>query len=267
MQAALAFPADRAAGYDPAHIAASPLMRFSAVAMGGDALVPVFLAGQATVAGASSVKATSFGPAVSFASGANANIYPSYAGTETPTAITMAVIFTPASGATGYVIINCAGIGQANPITGIYLSTLAVNLIIQNSVRGPTFTLTAGVPCFLVVSTYNLAGANTVVAAAVNLLTGQTTTGVSGPFPTTIQATTTATYAVGDSASGINSAPMSVNAAMYSIAYTPLAVMLAWAQDPWAFWYPRSDDFINSLLVQAPAVVSSGAQARAMVMA
>jgi hypothetical protein len=241
----LAFPAGLAPGYDQTHIAATPLMRFSAVAMGSGALIPVFKAGQTTVAGSSSASATRFGPAVTFAAGNNANTYPAYAGTESPSAFTMAVIFTPVAGTTGYVIQNCSGVSQGTPITGIYLSSLTVNAIVDNGVQGPTFTLTGGVPYFLAMSSVN--GSSLVKGVATNLLTGQILTGSAASGP--IQTTTSASYCVGDSASGIGSAAMSVNAAMYSVAYMPPAALLAWAQDPWSFWYPKASDSVFSLLI------------------
>jgi hypothetical protein len=102
-----------------------------------------------------------------------------------------------------------------------------------NSTDFPNF-VTVGVPYFIVVS---------VVSGRVNLLSLNLNT---GQIKTATQTGNAYTAAAGNGTMGIGVnhenayvAVGNIAAVMYSGTFLTLPQMTQWAQDPWAFWYPR----------------------------
>lgn len=83
----------------------------------------------------------------------------------------------------------------------------------------------------------------------VRLSTGQVwyLTGHAG-FSTPATITGTGNYVVGNRDTTVNrQALANIAATMRSNVYLPLPQMLAWAQDPWSFWYPQKFDLLMAL--------------------
>jgi hypothetical protein len=116
-----------------------------------------------------------------------------------------------------------------------------------------TFTLSVGVPYFVVVTALGNATASSGIINffAENLNTGQvssnTITGVNFNLLNTVP-----TIDVGsDGTAGFSNC--TIAAIMYSQNYMSMKQVVQWAQDPWSFWYPQKFDF--GLMFKTPTAV------------
>jgi hypothetical protein len=237
-------------GFDPSHIAAKNVW-VSVVSAGGN-LVNLLKAGVPTVAGSpTGVMDGAIGRATNFNTTTSAITVPSY--TTTPPAVTFAGIFRTGTLATFNPVLatgsNTAGFA-------LYLSRsgqVAIDCYGGGTVYGPAGSLANNTPYFIAGS-FNL---TTLVGnfVVVNLLTG-----AIKPYTSTINPTPVNTYngSFNIGSFGGNNAGSSIAAAMHSTQFLSLRELLQWAQDPWSFWYPRSNrlDFTSFLKGAAPAGIS-----------
>ncbi len=102
-------------------------------------------------------------------------------------------------------------------------------------------TLSTNVPYFIGVSCRS--GSQNFVV--VNLATGQVQTATT----TTVRAFSAATgYTIGGLSGGSKQADATIMAAMHSVSYLSLPELLAWAADPWAFWYPAETSAFDQII-------------------
>jgi hypothetical protein len=232
----------RRPGFDPSHPAAQNI-RYSGVANGAN-FISLLNGKPGTPSISGSVLDGQIGPAATIATttGGGNNITVAGGGSA-PSVATIACIFK----------FNGTSAGNYQGLLGTFASGFGWWIGIENAVQNITvssggtssttaFTpvLSVGVPYFVAVSS-SLTGGNLVV---VNLATGaiqsQTVTygsslsAAGGEAPYVLG--TTFTFAAANGLDG------SMAAAMYSAQFMSLSQLQQWAQDPWAFWYPRTLD-------------------------
>ncbi len=243
----LEFPAYRAPGFDPTH-PASPGLFYSGIAVSGS-FVNLLTGAPASITGTVSAIMTPQGP-----------------GARCVTTLSGLVAATPASVAASAITFGAIITLTASIATGVFLQInggsssylYQASRVLFMAAGGSTFssgvTLALNVPYFVAVS-YNGSTARWVVA---NLNTGQIT-----------QATTSATHTIGTlggsttfvsgGTSGAYFMDGQINAGMCALNnWLSAAQLLAWAADPWAFWYP--DDDLDFRIV---GLTSGGAQSLA----
>jgi hypothetical protein len=229
-----AYPGTKA-GFNPAHpVAAS--CRFSGVSTGANFVD--LTTGKPGVASGSPVSVmTLMGQASTFSTTTN-NIQFSGKPTGVPPAYTLAciLIFTSVPSGTNYYFAtsnSAAGASLQSPSAG----NLAISI---SGATGfiSTIVPAANVPYFWAGSVLPGTGPNAIGNIILtNLQTGttlfqSTTNTISTPT------TDTGTCTVGNRGTGVGNLS-SMAAAMYTTGFTPMAQLLAFAQDPWAFWYPK----------------------------
>ena len=106
-----------------------------------------------------------------------------------------------------------------------------------------TIPAVAGTPYFVAISAYTSLKINFVVK---NLATGAVR---SNSISSNATSSVAGAYYIGNN-NGSQGALSLVAAAMTSYTYLSVAQLLAWADDPWSFWYPRNLDL--SFLLRAP---------------
>jgi hypothetical protein len=234
-----AFPAGQAPGYDQNHIAASPMMRASAVATPSGMLS--LFRGRATCSGAYIPRITSAGPGLLFYNGMSPYPYVDIAGlpSETPTALTFAAIYTPyQSAAYSKVVQNGTTSGNSLMVGAL---APAFNCASGNY-YATAVALSINVPYFLGLS----ATASNIYFVSTNLLTGQIKSSTfSGTY--TFTATGSNICQFGNQTTGNSSytANGTIHAGMFAASALSLQQLLAWAADPWSFWYPRRSRFLQ----------------------
>ena len=233
----LEFPSWRAPGFDPSHLAAGTTARMSCVASTGGAFINL-LNGQATTPTNGTPTSTIrgvIGPAVLDSASTVYNAI-SNSITETPVATTFGAIFIPTAASGNQTIVA----DQTSP-TGNY-SEFRLNGGVLSSGQGGGGGTSSGFPSvvanqpYFVACSLHSANQNFVL---VNLLTGQTwsaSTTTSRPF-----GSISGSYAVGGFSGASTQANAYIAAAMMSRAFLGADQLLAWAADPWAFWYPDDD--------------------------
>ncbi len=235
----LEFPQGRAAGFDPSHLAALNT-RISAVALPtGGAMQS--LAASAAPTASTGVNAptsviTGFGPGMNSASGTfSYNTFPNPV-VETPSAVTFAVIVTPLVGINSGGIIGNSGTSNTSPTSLLQWSGTSFQPAIRASAQiASSLALQLGHASLVVASLLSGTKVNFLV---VDLTTGQVTTH-STTTAVTIGTPATQSVAVGAlGAAGLATGGY-IHAAMYAVNnYLSMPQLIAWAQDPWGFWYP-----------------------------
>lgn len=235
----LAYPAGIPPGFDPNHLASTGKFVFSAVAQGGNLVSPKD--GKTGVLASTPVPAVYAinGPATVFDTSAD---YIEFSGMpqNSPTFSTIAGIiqFIGVPGAANQNIFY-----EDNTIAngvGVRLNTSAKWTFIMASVAAVASTFAsavAGVPYFYAISHANSSHVNFVVA---RLDSGQV-------YAETVSSASTAlTSSVASCRIGNNNASAFSNAGisckMFSRGYLSITELLAWAEDPWSFWYPNPGD-------------------------
>jgi hypothetical protein len=240
----LAFPAGRKPGFDPLH-PASQGMQYggSFIGAAGGFFVPLNTAAEAAgIAG--TVNQLPIGTAIGVATGGGQATSYFTMPSITPTAVTAAAIFmtTVASSATGYhTLIGSNAIGfYINNTTAPY----RIDLFTGSADTLTSALVSVNVPYFVSCSYTNGVG---MVGCLLNLNTGQLFTfNVSSAGNLSATATFLAVgndyKGSGGSSGGIGAAG-GVSHAMFSTANLALRQHIAWAADPYSFWYPDPYQF------------------------
>jgi hypothetical protein len=228
----LAFPAGRAPRFDPTHPASRGIWKFkglSAVAQGGSFVDLLGSSAPAATGSPALALLGGLGPAVSFPSTANYRYNTQITGL-TATAITYGVIGVYQTVGSGQQMMLANGTSQN--MFGINSSNLT---FYNGSFNSAVFTPAANAPYFFAMS----ALASTVVNfVALNLASGKLFSASVANANTIASTTTFVTIGNNSTLAGMQGAIAAV-AYAYNV-YLSLALLLAWAADPWSFWYPRS---------------------------
>ncbi|HEV2550801.1 MAG TPA: hypothetical protein VGU20_26045 [Stellaceae bacterium] len=254
----LLLPRDRLiypAGYAPGILSTHPAAlncRFSGVGLSNGNIVSLLRGAKAGAAdtGLPSPALTPIGPAPFF-EGSTTGL--SFSGNlaEALTTATFAAIFQLS--AIGVVNPFC---GTASTSNGAIFEILATNIPALfkgnvNHVAFPSLSLSAGVPYFLALSALS---STTYCCVLTNLLTGNIKS-QSNTVSSISASMGNATYLVGRLS---GSAVFHGNIAALSISATglDLSQLLAWAADPWSFWYPDySDDALQLYVGKASSII------------
>jgi hypothetical protein len=228
----LAYPAGRAAGFDPTHPAA-PGCVASVVASQGN-VINLLTGAKATLVGTpTAANLGGLGPCTGYiAAGSESTVsVPSVS----PSTLTQAAIFqVPAIGiAQGYQFIIAAqgnsgmfyvSAGTGTPTMGWFLGGNA----------GSGLTVPINTPVFIAAS-YNRV---TLFFVLVNLLTGAMQT--SSVAIATAPGANGGIVAFGNDPASSSASMLQGYLArgMYSLGYVPPRALIAWAYDPWLFWHP-----------------------------
>ena len=235
-QRGLGYPAGFLPGFDSSH-AASQSTKLSAIASGTTYIN--MLTGKSTaVSGAQTANMAFIGPSVSGAGGSSCNLFTSPFGTGTPTALTLALILIPVSSTTNVVIL----VG-ANDILEI------VSLVPEwaaSSTVSSGLSLVLNNPYFVAASALSGTTFNFVT---LNLLTGKLQS-ASVSSAATLGALA-ATWTIGGSV-GSTRVGSKIAACAVTFNYLSLTQLLAWAADPWSFWYPSPQPF-DFAMASAPS--------------
>lgn len=246
----LCYPAGYAPGVDPTHPAAAGL-RFSGVAMKNNFinLYKPLLKGAITATITGVINGT-IGPAVT---NPNTTGIIKFAGNSTvaPTTCTFgAIAFNGPNAANNWIYIG----NHTNNVTAPLMGCLGASFQLFADNGGASvdsgIPLAASEPVFVAAS-YSVAG------GAVNFVARNLRNGLLLASTKTNNFTAVAgdgIYCVNGDGSG-DTSDCTVAAAMYSLAALSPAQLLAWAADPWAFWYPDInfiDDFIVGSATPTP---------------
>lgn len=135
--------------------------------------------------------------------------------------------------------------------TGVLLSINSTGLLTisvpgRNGSLNTTPLLSAGVPYFVAASMVAVTGgaANIVV---VNLATGQVQSVVTTMNTLASLPAPNGTYFVGQRGAGSSALIGKLATVMFAPQFTSMAQLMAWAADPWSFWYPAKV-YLSSLL-------------------
>ena len=221
----LAFPGG-APGYNPAHLASGPKMRFSGVATNSGFVS--LLGGNVTSHGSMIYGSSQIGPIATFAA---AGAYQSIPGiNETPAAATSAIILYPTAspGVVSYFT------NDGNTAAGVvFQMNSLVTRIFTNSTAINGNTLTTNDPWFVVQSLY----AGIFVNVTRNLRTGKVATFTSSGN-VGITGSSSSSYDIGGNSGSGGALGFGMAAVMYSASGLSLNQCLEWIADPWSFWYP-----------------------------
>lgn len=245
----LAYPAGVAPGFDPTHPAAAASMGyghgFSGIASSGG-ITNILTGKSGTLVGAPTAKVLAMGPTINFGGGASTDAV-TFAGQSTinDTAITLAgiVVMDTNAGTTQSIIQNdfgsASGVGIRNNTGALqfYASSLGSNL-------SPFFCFVVGVPTFFAVSVSGSLG-------TANFLSKRLDTGAVLTSSTTLAYSITrapnGTYVVGNSTSANQGCGGSIGAVMFAPTFMSGQQLLKWADDPWSFWYPNANYFLQGI--------------------
>ena len=111
--------------------------------------------------------------------------------------------------------------------------------------------MVANVPYFAAVS----ANASTANYLLLRLDNGTLLTGTSGGAASTAP---NGTFVVGNDFSAGDGSTAFQTAAMASGVFLSMPALVAWAADPWSFWYPPGDDGLVSLIGMVAAAAGGG---------
>ena len=233
----LVYPAGRGPRFDSAHPAArgiSGIHGFSAVAT-SDGMVNLVTGsgGTPTLTGGAFFSTTRYGPALIWPTSTTGQSV-KFAGTLShDTAMTLGFIGTLTS--TSGWLISTDGVGaEGGQLRPSSTTALDFTMPAVASVNSGTMSVPSGDPLFVVASK----GPSSINFLCLDLQTGKVTTSAvaSVQIP---NAPTTAGMVVGSA--GVTGSPSGFcAAAMFSPIYLSMQLLLAWAADPWSFWYPRS---------------------------
>lgn len=244
----LAYPG-RAPGFDPGHIAVKgAICRFSAVARNGN-FHNLLNGKKGTLSGTPKRNVSGLiGESASFGNGNSDGITFSGQSVVNDTVLTLAGIFHVAADLGSYQCIFATG-GSG----GYYLYLLDTGTLGYYSGADQSSGLVpaANTPYFFAASINSTTKANFVLT---NLATGTITT--ASITPSFNGGAPNGTYVIGNQNLASNSLDGSVAAVAYvAKAFLSPAQLLAWAADPWAFWYPRTQ---SNLMFAGLGVSASG---------
>jgi len=150
---------------------------------------------------------------------------------ESPAAITIAVIFVPAAAFSGHNFLFSTVSGS---VTGTTVGFLSGQPEIYNNSSDHVFSsipaLSVGVPYFIVYSLGNI-GQNVIV---LNLYSGNIKT---QSLANTVPGTPGSTWSIGYNGDSDNAY---ISAVAYSVNGLSLIQILNWAKSPWDYWFPPS---------------------------
>ena len=235
----LAYPAGIAPGFDPTHVAAKGISAgrgFSGVSLGGN-FISLLNDARGTIVGSpTAVIDGTIGPATNCV----ASAWVQFAGQSTAVdaSATIGVIYTPTSvGSTQFLFESG---GTNNTGWGIFQNPQIV--LIAGSVNTQdvidTTAQVAGVPYFVGVS---MSGNSTLNAVIVNLQTWVIRSKSAALAFTSVAGN--GTYEVGGNTAFATASLAKISAVMYAPSFMSMSQLLAWASDPWSFWYPRKQTY------------------------
>lgn len=246
----IAYPGGRNPAFDPTHIAASPKVRYSGIAAPGGAFTNLLNGTSSTQVGAPTSVINSLGLTTATPSTTGVNVCNNVANAFTGaiTGFTSAAILSYSSvGASG--LLSIFDDNAANGNLFVYQNSAGHFLALLSSGTSTysVIQLAANTPYFVAVSANSSVG----VFVVVNLLTGAiqtaTVTQAIGFF------TPSSTWNIGGQSVSTGRGGSRIAAIMYSVATLSLQQLLAWAQNPWDFWYPPTAlDLIQSSLQTPP---------------
>lgn len=225
-------------GFDLSHVAAAGIVKnrgFSAVPLGGN-FVNLITGGVSAVdnSGGTAKLYGATGPIISMASN-QASHFTGQLSTTTPN-LTLAAIFQLTSVVSTQVLVSIGNSIRLHCSTG----PTFISMIYGGNISSG-YTQIANVPYFAACSLVASVVENFVIA---RLDTGQIYTATATPGA--VQSTNTTQYVANNASLSIGCT--GVAAAMFSPSYLTLGQLLEWAQDPWAFWYPRRSMFDFELI-------------------
>ena len=270
MRSSLAFPADVAPGVNPAHPAFNGLkIRHACVAMATNKCMVNLLTGQPLISvGTNFSQRTPFGPMFNPNTGTNGlQMTPVIAGESFNAFMAAGIIYVSGTSSGGQTLIT---INRIN-VAATNLITFGASGIITFASQGIGYTLVPALQTqiggyyFFAISALPGSG-HRIAGVLVDLRTGATINGSSAQAFNASQ-TVGSFYGVGTINAG-GTTPCWLATAMMGNYYVPPQTLQTWAQDPWAFWYPRTfESFSFSRSVGSPPPPVMGQQARAVVMA
>lgn len=231
----LAYPCS-GAGFDPTHLAARSC-QFSAIASGGN-FVNVLTGRIGTIVNGTGAPVFAckgrIGPAVNLPTTAGTGYITMAGDAATPIAVTMGAIvqMNVSQQATAQTIFNSSDTVATGCQIRASLTTGALAAVAGALVTSG-IVLTAGIPYFVAASIV----ANIFNFVVCRLDTGQVFTATSATAPTF--SAPDGTFVIGNGASHAAETNACIAAVMFARNFLTLPQLVAWAGDPWAFWYPR----------------------------
>lgn len=225
----LAFPAGRKPGFDPTHPAAAGC-RFSGIAT-ANGFISLLNAAIGVQTGASTFSIDgALGPSVTTATSSYLTV--TLPGTfAAATQGTMAAIYRPTSSTDSWAFNSVGG------LNGVGYSSTAFQVLIGNGSTTGSIVAVSGAPYFVVASWIN---ASTLLFVVTNLSNGEIATQTTTTTRTNGSADTGIT--IGNRTSGSRNVS-GLAAVAYTNVFLSLTQLLAWAADPWSFWYPDTPQF------------------------
>lgn len=242
----LAFPAGYAPGFDPNHVAAERCILSAIVSNGGAKNILNGVVGTLVTSPTASVHGI-MGPCNKF-NNATTDAVTFATGTIANSNITLAAIFTPTT-------LLSRGILSTGSGNGVHLRTNASNSNFGVRYYGfvtldSGFTAAANTPYFYAFTASRDSGAWDHRHVICNLSSGKMyfteIIGTAGAA-----ATDGSSIMVGNADAASSSYDGRIACAMISKKYSSLQSLIAWAADPWSFWYPNPGD--NWIAAQAAA--------------
>lgn len=234
MPGSLGFPAGRAPGFDPRHIAAGHRPRLSAVATGRSFVNLLTGMPGTPVNTPTAVGNRVLGIATKFVAASSQEVDFAAQSTTNDLTLTLAAICNIDGANAGGICSNTSN-GQGSVL---YSNSLTFTLLFGGiAFNQSAITLVNGHPYFLAISFSTTA--NSVNFIALNLRTNVMATDVvslAGATPAAVDGT----FVIGNGKSGATNhyADASIAAVMFSAQYMSMSALRQWASDPWSFWYP-----------------------------
>lgn len=247
----LAYPGGNP-GFDPSHIASKGVVRFSAIPFGGltgtapSAINLLNGKGPSSAINAVTNRISAYGPANNFQSGTQSMLF-SGQPTTLPAAVTAASIFMY-TGGSGFRCVFSSNSTSGG--TGIQLfpdgsGGFFMTRIATGNTSSLIPTPANNVPCMVISSASIAAGKVTYLLKRLD--TGQVWTDTANLVIGAGDLPSDGAYRVGDWGGGNLGVTGDIYATMYAENFLTINEMLQWAQDPWAFWYPRTFDLSQML--------------------
>lgn len=268
----LAYPG-RAPRFDPSHFAAKGC-RWSVVSTGASAvnLCKPSPHPTAQVSAPTSVIDGSLGRASKFTGVLNNGLtFTGGSNAGTDLVLTYACIYRPSNLSSNFTIVANSTTVNSGSLIGYNPTFPGLGLAFLNSfpvVAG--ITLVAGVPYFIICSGSGVSGGTwNTNWLVLRFDTGQIITAVaSGTGQAMVASNGNMVFGGAPSPDGAQDATGNLAAAMYSGGpggfVMSIPQMLQWAQEPWAFWYPRTLDLASMLQAPQGGPPPSGARLRTL---
>jgi hypothetical protein len=242
----LTFPGNRLPGFDPTHpaLANATTKPILSCINSGAGFVQLTTGAPATytvTSGTATNTIDVIGPVTTFSH--NASISATWTGAPAqPNAsfgITFAIIFRQLESGSGFDFgLMFANSGSGN---GVRLDSFNTSPCISipnvGNFVATNLTITANVPYFIVASG-TIGNPGTYDCVQTNLATGQVSSQRNIAINSTPLAAAGANWGVGFELTGAGTPNCNIAAASISFNVLPFTTMLAWAADPWSFWYP-----------------------------